>query len=118
MRLFAFDFNRKPICRRHHRAAFVANRANRRLRIDVISENRVNARIVHHAFFDHQRRAAFFARGRTFFGWLKNKHDGSTQFRFHARKHLRRAEQHRHVRIVSAGVHDADLLTVVLGFFF
>ena len=80
---------------------------------DVQPEHGVHLRILEHAFLDHHLRAARLAR-RAFLGRLEDDLHRSRQIGLHAGEHLGGAEQHRHVEVVPAGVHDADLLAVVL----
>src|SRR5438046_572785 len=58
---------------------------------------------------------ASLAGGLAFLCGLENELHRAGQFLSHSRQHLRDAHQHRGVRIVAAGVHNADFLAVVAG---
>ena len=59
--------------------------------------------IIDHTFFDQLTRAARWH----FFGWLEDKLNAAVQLAAQMAQDLRRAHQHRGVRIVAAGVHHA-----------
>ncbi len=77
-----------------------ADRSGRQTRIDVQHRHRVDVRIVEHAGRDHR-----FGAARAFFRRLKEQHDVAVQRRAARTQFARRAEQHRGVRVVTAGVH-------------
>ncbi len=62
---------------------------------------------VEHPFADHQVGARRqFTRGRAFFGRLKDELHRSAELRPQVGEDSRRGEEHRHVRVVTARVHD------------
>ena len=79
------------------------------------AEHDIHLRVVEHALLDHHLSAALFTRGRTFLGGLEDEHHGAGEVLAHGGEVFGGAHQHRHVRIVPAGVHDADLLVEVSG---
>jgi hypothetical protein len=76
----------------------------------VQAEDHLGLRVVERALLDHERRPAFLARRRAFLGGLEDELHGAGELGLHAGKDLGRTHQHRHVRVVTAGVHDAGLL--------
>ena len=72
-------------------------------------------RIVEDALRDHKFRAALLARGRPFLGGLEDEHEGARDVLAHSGEHRGHAVLHRGVDVMSAGVHHADLLSVVSG---
>ena len=81
---------------------------------DVQPEHGVGLRIVEDALLQHQLRAALFAGRRAFLRGLEDEHHGAGQVGLHAGEHLGDAHQDRHVVVVAARVHDADLAAVPL----
>ena len=77
------------------------------------AENRIRLRIVERAFFQHQRRATFLSRGRSFLCRLKDEFHGSGQLILHPCEDFGDAHENGDVIIVTAGVHHADFLPVV-----
>ena len=76
-------------------------------------ENRLRARVLQHAFLDHLRRAAGFAGRHAFLCRLEDELDGSRKRRLHRGQNGRDAQLHGGVDVVSACVHDADLLSEI-----
>ena len=69
-----------------------------------------------HAFLDHQLGAGRpLGRGRALLGRLEDELDGARQPILDSRQDAGGRQQDGHVRVVPAGVHDADVLPVVLG---
>ena len=79
--------------------------AHRQIRLHMQAVHAVDVRIFHHAALHHRLRAAVRLLRR-----LKQQLHRARQTVAHAHEHLRRAQHHRHVRIVAAGVHHARML--------
>ena len=62
---------------------------------------------------DHLGRAPGLTGRRAFLGRLEDELDGARQLGANAGQHFGHSHQHRHVGIVSAGVHHAHVLAVV-----
>jgi hypothetical protein len=78
------------------------------------AENRFGrVRSIQDTFLDHHDRTSVFASWWTFLGWLEDEFDGSGQHVAVVRQHLGGAHQHGNVRVVSTGVHDRHVLTVI-----
>ena len=71
------------------------------------AEDGLDLRVVEGALPDHERRPALLALRRPLLGRLEEKDHGAGEARPQAGQHLGRAEEHRGVRVVAAGVHDA-----------
>ena len=80
---------------------------------DVQAEDHVRARIFKGAFHQHQFCATHGAIGCSFLCRLENKLNGSGQLISHARKHFGDAHQDGDVVVVTAGVHNADLTSLI-----
>jgi len=76
------------------------DRAGGQPAVDVQHRNRIDVRIVHRARLDHRERAA-----RAFFRRLEEQHDVAAELLALRDEHARRAQEHRGVRVVAAGVH-------------
>ena len=111
VRLLAGDTNREPVAARHQRPRAILDRPGGHGK-HVQSEDRVDLRVVEHAFLDHQLGAALLAGGRPFLGGLKDQLDRARQLVAHAREDGGGAQQDRHVVVVATGVHHADFLPV------
>jgi hypothetical protein len=80
---------------------------------DVLAEHHVDARILECAVRHHGVGAGGRAlRAAPFLGRLEEEHHGAGQLGAQLREDLCRAEQHRHVRVVPAGMHHARLDTL------
>jgi len=112
--LAALDDDSQLVSRGEHAAGAVEQRADG-AREDVEAEDGVGARLVERAFAQHQLGPAFLAGRRALFGGLEEKLHRARELVLEAAEHLRDAHEYRHVVVVAAGVHDADLLAVVLG---
>ena len=73
----------------------------------VQAEHGLDLRVVESALPDHERRPALLALRSALLGGLEEEDDRAGQARPQAREHLRRAEEHRGVGVVAAGVHHA-----------
>ena len=71
-------------------------------------------KITEQIFRQHAACAAEAARRRAFFGGLEHEDDSAGKIFALRRQHGRGRHQHRDVRVVTARVHDADVLAVVL----
>ena len=79
------------------------------------AENGARLRVVECALLDHQRRPAALTRRRPLLGRLENELDGARQIVPHAGQDLSDPHQHGDVRVMAAGVHHPNVLTVVGG---
>jgi hypothetical protein len=113
MRLLPRDFDFPSIRSRHGRPIGVSQLADRHLGVGVQTEDGLGSRILEHAFFHHQRSAAFFSGRRTFLGRLEDELHGAGKLRAHRGEHRRDAKLNSRVQVVSARVHHADLLTEI-----
>ena len=86
---------------RHHRAGADGEGADRDARHVVHAVDLLDAETVHHAVLDHLRAAAAALLGRL------EDHDGRAVEVARLGEVLGRAEQHRRVAVVAAGMHDA-----------
>ena len=75
-------------------------------------EHRIDFRILQHASLDHRLRTAPAVR-RAFFRGLEEELHRARERGLHAGQHFCRTHQNRDVVVMSARVHDADVLTVV-----
>ena len=75
-------------------------------------ENRVDLWFVEHPVTNHQRGTTTTAR-KSFLGGLEDELHRSRDFALHAREYLGSTHEHRDVIVMTAGMHDADLLAVV-----
>ena len=73
----------------------------------VQAEHRLDLRLVESALRHHQGRPALLADGRPLLGRLEEEDDRAGQRRAQRHEDLGRAEEHRGVRVVAAGVHDS-----------
>jgi len=93
-----------------HRSRCDADRPGRKPAVDVQHRDGFDLRIVHRAGLDHRQRTA-----RPFFGRLEEQHDAPVQRVARPLQLARSSEQHRRMRVVSAGVHlSRDLRAAVL----
>jgi hypothetical protein len=81
----------------------------------VQAEDRLRPRIGQHAFLDHERRPTLFSRRRPLFGGLKDELHRAGEIRFDGVQYGGDAKLHGGVHVVTARVHDADLLPEVSG---
>ena len=81
------------------------NRAQRQIRHHMQAVYAVDMRIFHRACLDHRLRAAV-----GFLRRLEQELHRAAQLIAHAHEYLRRAQQDRRVRVVSAGMHHARML--------
>jgi hypothetical protein len=70
--------------------------------------------ILEHAFLDHLLGASNFTGRQTFLGGLEDHFHGPWQTFLHPRERRGRAEEDRHVVVVTARVHHAHFLAVPL----
>jgi hypothetical protein len=81
----------------------------------VESEDCAGRRVLQHALFDHQPRAAPLPPWRTFLGRLENEFHGAGKIPLHPGQDFGDAHQDGHVVVVAAGVHHPHFLPVELG---
>ena len=114
MRLLAAHGERPLVRARHQRAAARADLAHRQPCPDVQTEHRLRLEFRKNALLQHQRRAEILPGfGRAFLGGLEHEHHLARQFVPHRRQRRRHAQQHRHMRIVTAGMHHPDRLAAI-----
>ncbi len=114
VRLAAVNYDGDRIAARHEGTGPVQHVAQHE-RHDVQPKHRVGLGIVEGAFAHHKLGPAILTRRRHLFRRLEQEDHGARQIAPYAGEDLRHAHEHRGVRIVSAGVHDADVLAVVGG---
>jgi hypothetical protein len=90
-------------------AAVIADLPGLHVRLGVKAEDGLRTRVLQRALFDHQGRAALFARGRPFLRWLKDELDRAAYFSTHLAQDFRDAQPDRGVYVVAAGVLDAGV---------
>ena len=78
------------------------------------AENGIDLRVAQAALLDHDARPAFLAHRRRFLRRLKNELHRAANFLAQRGEDLRDAHQHRHMRVMAAGVHHASFGSVPL----
>ncbi len=111
--LLAVDLDPEGVDAGHHPARPIVHLTDRVAGRDVEAEHGINVRVLQRSLPDHQLRAALLSLGRTLFRRLEEKLDGAGELVLHTRQYLGHAEENGHVRVMPAGVHDADFLAVV-----
>ena len=107
-----FDTNLKDIRPRHDPATAVGQYAER-LGKGVQAKDDLRRRVAQYPFFDHELRTAFLSFWRPFFGRLKDKLHAARQVFFHPAQHFCHPHQDRRMGVMTAGVHNTYLVTVV-----
>ena len=113
VRLLSFDGDEKRIGARQHGAGAVGQGPGG-IWHHVQAEDGVNLGILEYTFLDHLRGAAGLTRRQTFLSGLEDHFHGSRETVFHPRERGGRAEEDRHVVIVTARVHHPHFLAVPL----
>ncbi|MNV13899.1 hypothetical protein D3C71_1045630 [compost metagenome] len=103
----AFDGHCEQVLRSHHRPFAKAQMPRRQTRHVVHAEQRIAGKTFEQAIGEHRFRAAL-----AFFGGLENQGQGAVELAGR-RQVARRAQQHRGVAVMPAGVHAALVLTAV-----
>ena len=108
------DDDREAVGRCHHRPGPIGERAASRCPTMTCSPKIASTfGLSSTPSFDHQRGAAVLSRRRPFLGRLEDEHARCPAARSRIPASTSAdAQEHRHVRVVPAGVHHADLLAV------
>ncbi len=109
MGLRAYDFGGEVI-RAGSRRPFGNGKAARLTRAHVQHKDGIWPGVFQCAFFYHQGGTAFFFPGWAFFCGLEDKLHAACQLRFMFGQRLGHAQQNGDMRIMAAGMHDADFI--------
>ncbi len=113
VRLAPLDENTVAVRGRHHRPRAITDLARVQLRPQVQPEYRLGPDLLEDPLLEHQRGTATLAVRRPLLGRLENEQHRSRQVLPDTGQRFRDAHQDRHVAVVAAGVHHADLLATI-----